>query len=456
MSSCDANPFNCTSQSPISPIYYGPTPANMEAAAQLFCSRFAAANYSGSDQCPCDGTACSSVNTCNFQGLANGGLGFSQPSGLTFLVAQDTRNGATTVSGTYQSPACICPNGAGGTADGGCACRSGLVWNGTNCVSPAECPVGSGEILGVCTANSVKNLGRPSACVGSSCDSGTGVKYQEEVIFRTPTLNLILSYNSAPTRLLPVQPEPFGKAWSFSYGMRVWLSFQDKAGVLRPDGKILQFLPPSSGNAYIAEAGIADKLKRLVDASNNLTGWKFASADGRVVEMYDAAGNLASITNRKRQTTTLVYSDASTRASIARKPGLLIQVSDHMGRRLRFVYDAESRVIQMADPGGGQYNFFYDESTAFVTSGQAPARNLTSVEFPELHKRVYHYNEQSNTSNTNLANALTGITDESGRRFATYQYDSQGRAIVTRSAGDANQLSRSRTSRTGRARLPMR
>jgi YD repeat-containing protein len=60
---------------------------------------------------------------------------------------------------------------------------------------------------------------------------------------------------------------------------------------------------------------------------------------------------------------------------------------------------------------------------------------LTSVTYPDGKIRTYHYNEQAYTSNTNLPNALTGITDENGVRFATYTYDTQGRAVVTEHAG---------------------
>ena len=37
-----------------------------------------------------------------------------------------------------------------------------------------------------------------------------------------------------------------------------------------------------------------------------------------------------------------------------------------------------------------------------------------------------------------LPNALTGVIDEMGRRFATYRYDSQGRAISSKRWADAN------------------
>ena len=48
-----------------------------------------------------------------------------------------------------------------------------------------------------------------------------------------------------------------------------------------------------------------------------------------------------------------------------------------------------------------------------------------------------HYNEPEHTGGANLPHALTGITDENGDRYATYQYQADGRAIATGHAGGA-------------------
>src|SRR6185312_491031 len=49
--------------------------------------------------------------------------------------------------------------------------------------------------------------------------------------------------------------------------------------------------------------------------------------------------------------------------------------------------------------------------------------------------KSYLYNESAYTGGTNLPQALTGITDESGARFATFKYDSIGRGTSTEHAG---------------------
>ena len=53
---------------------------------------------------------------------------------------------------------------------------------------------------------------------------------------------------------------------------------------------------------------------------------------------------------------------------------------------------------------------------------------LVRVEYPDGTTRQYHY------ENADFYYALTGITDENGVRYATFAYDSQGRAISTEHA----------------------
>ena len=62
------------------------------------------------------------------------------------------------------------------------------------------------------------------------------------------------------------------------------------------------------------------------------------------------------------------------------------------------------------------------------------AGNLISVVNPEGTAKHYHYED------LNFPNALTGITDERGVRYATYAYDDQGRAIMSTHAGNAQRV----------------
>ena len=140
----------------------------------------------------------------------------------------------------------------------------------------------------------------------------------------------------------------------------------------RSDGRELDFQPPSSGNVYVADADVADRLERLTDGGGSTTGWKYVVASDDSTELYGPTGNLLSISDRAGSTQTLTYSDVSTPPNVAPAPGLLITVSDAWGRTLGFIYDSQNRIVRMTDPAGGNYNYAYD------TAG-----NLASITFPD-------------------------------------------------------------------------
>ena len=89
------------------------------------------------------------------------------------------------------------------------------------------------------------------------------------------------------------------------------------------------------------------------------------------------------------------------------------------GHTLTFANDANGRVSQMTVPDGGVYTYAYSSTS----------NNLISVTYPSGAQRQYVY------ENTAFPNALTGIIDENGQRFATWAYDSQGRAVSSQHAG---------------------
>lgn len=323
----------------------------------------------------------------------------------------------------------VCPNGA---------------WNGTTCVAPANCPAGltSTPFGNVCAGASAapKQVGPPCPTCNQTANPikhGTGRKFQQEVPLATPTFNLALTYDSTPMSMLPRSLRPFGNNWAYRYGSRVWIVAANKALVLRPEGKFFEFAPPVSGNTYIADPDVPDTLIKTVSGST-ITGFQYKRAADDATENYNADGMLTSIVERNGRTTTFTYSTGSTPVGVAPRAGLMITVTDHFGRALQFLYDSSARIKRATDPLGNQFNFYYDEASSVVVGGQPLGNNLTSIEFPGTQKRTFHYNEQSYTASTNLPNALTGITDENGNRFSTYQYDANGQAVSSEHAGGVN------------------
>ncbi|UJP06215.1 MAG: DUF6531 domain-containing protein [Nitrosomonas sp.] len=252
-----------------------------------------------------------------------------------------------------------------------------------------------------------KNLGAYAICdsIGNPIHPRTGNKSTAESDYAVASMAFTRFYNSQQNKL----GRNIGIKWRHNYGAKLVVMLTAVPTVIvaeRSDGRAIFFR--LNGNQWVGDGDITDKLIEFPGS-----GWRLIAADD-TIETYDFSGRLLSISSREGRTQTLGY-DANDR---------LITVTDEAGRALGFAYDGSSRIKTMIDPAGGIYQYGYDSQS-----------NLTSVIYPDGKVRTYHYNESAYTSNPNLPNALTGITDENGVRFATYTYDAQGRAVVTEHAG---------------------
>ena len=197
------------------------------------------------------------------------------------------------------------------------------------------------------------------------------------------------------------------------------------------DGRYIQFSGPNS--AITEKADVNERVVQVINPSGAVE-WHVTREDDST-EIYNSSGSLVQKVQRNGQATTYTYSDTNTLPAIAPRPGLLISQTDAFGHALSWQYNAASQMTQMTDPGGGLYHYSYDG-----------AGNLTGVTYPDGSSKIYSYNETAETGGTNLPNAMTGITDESGVRFATFHYDSSGRGVSTEHAGGVEKYSLSFTS----------
>lgn len=150
-------------------------------------------------------------------------------------------------------------------------------------------------------------------------------------------------------------------------------------------------------------------------------GYRYLRGDG-YTEFYDSSGKLTAIQNQHgsqhgfsydssgRVSTVTNYAVYNTNAS----PTVLVQ----------FTYDALNRIQTMTNPAGGIYTYNYDA-----------AGNLVSVVYPDNTSVQYLYED------ARFPHAMTGVIDEDGNRYATWTYDSQGRANSSQNAGGANSTS---------------
>ena len=134
-------------------------------------------------------------------------------------------------------------------------------------------------------------------------------------------------------------------------------------------------------------------------------------------EEYSMDGKLQSVISAQGHIQTLSY-DAVT--------GLLDNISNQTGESLSVAYETYgdtnqyNRIKTITDNTSRVWTFIYD--TVDYT--------LTSIDFPDGTTRQYHY---ENTSDKQL---LTGITDETGHRYASWEYDENSRATLSAHGAD--------------------
>jgi RHS repeat-associated protein len=130
---------------------------------------------------------------------------------------------------------------------------------------------------------------------------------------------------------------------------------------------------------------------------------KLVESDKRWV--FDDAGRIRKIIERNGWVMSYAYDSA----------GRLRSITNAFGRQLTYSYNSTSGSVQLNLPDGG----------SIVYQG-------ASVRFADNSVKTYLY------ENPSFPAAITGIVDENGTRFATYAYDSLGRAISSELAGGAD------------------
>jgi len=260
---------------------------------------------------------------------------------------------------------------------------------------------------------------KPEPCpLGNPINPFTGNKYQIETDYvgaGTYPLRFERYYNSNAG----IGSGRIGAKWRHTFDR--FISVQGtSAQVFRPDGK--QFVFTQSGADWVGPVDVMDRLAQTA------SGWTYTSAPDDEVETYDASGRLISIANRAGVAHTMGYDGSARLATVTHSLG---------GKTLTISYETADRIASMTDPAGKVFSYAYDATG-----------NLVSVTFPDDTEsttdnpvRAYVYNEPANTSGANLPTHLTGIIDESGNRFTTYQYAADGRAISTERSGGVSRYS---------------
>jgi RHS repeat-associated protein len=242
----------------------------------------------------------------------------------------------------------------------------------------------------MCSASS-----NPSKVVGNPINFALGFKKQAEVDYDSGVLSFVRVYRSDSVWT----DNQMGQRWRHSLARKLNVT-ATVAQVTDGTGAIAEFR--LVGNTWVPkDSDVTAKFQTVAGGYLYTT-----SADTR--ELYDTAGRLLRINYRGSRALFLSYLGSN-----------LTRVADENGRSLTLSY-AGGSVSALTTPSG-TYSYGYDASG-----------NLISVTNPAGSVRRYHYED------ARFPNAMTGITDERGIRFATYAYDTQGRAVLSKHAGDVN------------------
>lgn len=262
----------------------------------------------------------------------------------------------------------------------------------------------------------------PQSSVGNPISLFDGSKRQNEVDHSIPGSALVLKrvYDSANAEY----NVGLGQAWRHSYSVALFDAGNGAREIVQSDGQRLRFEPAGEDE----------------DGQTLLRGT--ASNHGHVVLVEDEHHWVLPDGRRLRfRGSFLVEIDwpDQRRLLLKYRERKLASVSDETGRSLRFSYSAGRRGLVGFDhegyrpqpgmlsevtlPDGSVIGYDYDER-----------QNLTRVRHPDGTAREYHYEDRR------WPNHLSGLTDRTGVRFATWAYDKEGRAISSEHAGGAEKV----------------
>ncbi|GJG98537.1 DUF6531 domain-containing protein [Cupriavidus pauculus] len=272
----------------------------------------------------------------------------------------------------------------------------------------------------------MNQLDERSCEVGNPCSVGAGLKRQIEIDFDgmlPQTLQFKRSYRSS---YLVGPTEGFGSLWMHQWQRRLDLSKYYGAtpslAALRPDGA--SFIFSFSNGIWNSIDRRGYEIAAVADAGGGVRqGFRLTDRYLDLIEDYDANGRLILVKDRQGSVSSLTYSNVGTPTTVAPNANLLVEIRNQFGQTIRFTYNAQGFINSATMPDGTVVQYAYNSNGM-----------LTSVNYPDGTQRKYHY------ENNQYRWALTGVTDEKGVRFATYGYDSLGRAASTEHAGGVDKF----------------
>ena len=320
-----------------------------------------------------------------------------------------------------------------------------------------ECFGGVPANLGGCPSIGITNFcesfcaGADQCPVGNPIDITSGTKHESITDYSGGgqyPLEITRFYSSSKFDITG----NFGNGWNSIETATIYSNNYngvDQYTVRRPDGSELRFRWGSGSGDTIPHKA---KTKEVLTMYNDTQGeelWELKLVDGSK-EIYYM--NLAEFNANGSFTSRLMWRE------------------NPQGLKHIFSYDVQGRVETITDSFNRSLVYtYYADGTNHIQSITAPGNKVFRYEYDGLgnleyaiypdetpantsdNPRVrYHYEDSQldvndrdgdgDTSERLYPTHLTGITDERGNRYATFTYDSRGRAIVSEHAGGADRL----------------
>ena len=258
-----------------------------------------------------------------------------------------------------------------------------------------------------CTPNTVQHVINVDPCpdcaiFGNPISGLSGEKLQRETDWASDGVDPLQftrfyrSYGNVDAGL--------GGNWSHNYVVLV-VGVDNERRVQFGDGRTVLFSRANELTPWVADHG-QDSL--VVTAS----GWLYTRNSDQTGWSFDGSNRLSSIAQRNGAIANLVYNAA----------GRVTEVTNGVGRRLQLNYDAAGHLASVVTPDAKTINYQRDANG-----------RLSSVQQADGSVKTYLY------ENGTWPQALTGVVDELGQRYATYTYESgSGLALSTSHSNGAD------------------
>jgi RHS repeat-associated protein len=267
-----------------------------------------------------------------------------------------------------------------------------LIWSSNNVQVPYTAYTGTKQTQ-VCSTNVTSTSSKSGTSQrGNPCDVFTGNKIQHEVDYQSKYLNLVRVYNSEQNR---DRGFTLGNGWKHNFDSKI-LTFgvNQMYGAFEyidKNNKIHYFSQESTGIYY-------DRTQENVTAKIN--GDEIIINFNGEIRIYDRVERFLKKIKYSTHTITVHGGDNPTK------------VSNNFGDEILFHY-MNGSLASVTLPNGNIIHYSQD----------ATIGNLITVTYPDNKYKIYHYED------LNFTGYLTGITDENNIRYATWEYDANGKAI---------------------------